>query len=520
MLDLNVPANDPALEGTVEIRPKAVAEWLERLPLASPADTAQQLVTALFALNRQTLGTDERYALQALYRPVVERVATSLEALLVDAGVPPHAQLRQVGALLRELRIEFSIGYKQMLLSLTNLRFGRPTPKRLAEFTAWLLAALRDVQTACYLTYTPPPAGLWRDMHQLNAYAQASNLDDAAAGAMPPTLAYRQALLLALADPPHMTHAELIHTRLYLGQFAGLAQLGAVPEEPRCGMSIRIDDDTPPRHLAAGQDSGLWLNTEALCRHLHETVVRLRAGGTPRGIGLPPEMKSELSQTLCKRLLKRWSMGAQRAFKRYAATGSTVQGVAGVSAIHRLLERVPQAARLDPEEIDSLPIHDVALVFAAPVGINATEWTVSNDSASGLALSGTPDTPLNLKVGDPLALRADDSAVWSLGVIRWVRMRDARQVELGVERLSPQIQPVLVRILHTRRKTAQEPALFVPGLPALKQPDRLLLPRGLYQAALDAEVWQAPHQITLTFGRRIEHTPSFDLIDFTVFADE
>jgi len=25
---------------------------------------------------------------------------------------------------------------------------------------------------------------------------------------------------------------------------------------------------------------------------------------------------------------------------------------------------------------------------------------------------------------------------------------------------------------------------------------------------------------TLTFGRRLAHTPSYDLIDFTVFADE
>ena len=123
-------------------------------------------------------------------------------------------------------------------------------------------------------------------------------------------------------------------------------------------------------------------------------------------------------------------------------------------------------------------------------------------------------------MGDPLALRADDAAAWSLGVIRWIRMRDAQQVELGVERLSPQIQPVWVRPLRGHRKASPEPALFVPGLPALKQNDRLLLPRHLYQIGMDAEVWHPPHQYTLTFGRRLEHTPSFDLIDFTIFADE
>jgi hypothetical protein len=37
---------------------------------------------------------------------------------------------------------------------------------------------------------------------------------------------------------------------------------------------------------------------------------------------------------------------------------------------------------------------------------------------------------------------------------------------------------------------------------------------------MDADVWHPPHQYTLTFGRCLAHTPSFDLIDFTIFADE
>jgi hypothetical protein len=521
MLNLTVPGTDPVLQHKVETRPKAITEWLDRLPFASPTDTAQQLAMALYALNRQPLGADDRYALLALYRPVLARAAASLEALLTDSGVPPHAQQRQIGALLRELHIEHSIGYKQTLLGLTQRRFGRPNPKRLADVTGRLLAALRDIQTACDLTHTPPPAGLWKDMHQLHTFAQASNLaDHAVDDAPPPSLAYCQALLFALADPPHMTYHELAHTRLYLGQFAGLAELGTAPASER-SIAIRTDGDAPPSHVAASPgDSGLWLDTDALCRHLDETVIRLSTGEAPRRIGLPAAMESELSEALCRRLLKQWRSGTQRAFRRFSTPDSSVQVVAGVSAIHRLLDQVPHAPRPDAEEADSLPIHDVGPASAAPVAVNTTDWSVSNDSAAGLALSGAPDTPLNLKVGDALALRADNAADWSLGVIRWIRMRDARQVELGVERLSPQIQPVWVRPLRGHRTASPEPALFVPGLDTLKQDDRLLLPRHLYQIGMDAEVWHAPHRYTLTFGRRLEHTPAFDLIDFTIFADE
>ncbi len=521
MLNLSVPGPDPAAQRPAETRPKAVAEWLDRLPFASPVDTAQQLLMALYALNRHPLDADDRHTLLALVRPVLARAATSLEAMLADSGVPPHAQQRQIGALLRELHIEHSIGYKQVVLALTQRRFGRPNPNRLAEVAGRLQAALLDIQIACDLTHTPPPAGLWQETHQLHSFAQAANLADHAVDDAPPaSLAYCQALLFALADPPHMSHAELVHTRLYLNQFAGLAQLGTAPASQR-SFAIRTDDDAPPSHVVANPDSaGLWLDTDAPCRHLHEIVIRLRTGETPRRIGLPTGMETEVSQTLCKRLLKQWGASTQRAFRRFATPGSTVQVVAGVSAIHRLLEQVPHAPRFDAAEAGSLPIQGVVPVSAAPVAVNATDWKVSNDSAAGLALCGTPDAPLNLKVGDALALRADNAAVWSLGVIRWIRMRDAREVELGVERLSPQMQPVWVRPLRGRRKASPEPALFVPGLDTLKQKDRLLLPRHLYQIGMDAEAWHAPHQYTLTFGRCLEHTPGFDLVDFTVIADE
>jgi hypothetical protein len=525
MLTLTVPPTEESVQPPpVETRPKATREWLERLPFASPVDTAQQVVTALSALNRRPLGEEERHTLMALYRPVVARAAAGLETLLAETGVPPHGQPRHSGVLLRALLTEHSIGYKHVLLALDKRRVGRTLPKRAAEVAARLLAALRDLQTACYLAYSTPPAGLWLEMHQVYQVAQTTGKADAVVdGTLPASLVYRQALLLALADPPHMSHAEIVHTRMYLDKFAADAVLRpAIPSRARNGFVVATDGDRGPGQLPAVLKEGdLWLDTHALCRNLNETAIRLRIGESPRHMGLPQNMEFELSLRLSTQLLKRWRAGSQRAFKRYPpAPGETVQIVAGVNAIHRLLEPVPPTAGSGTEADGSLPINDVEPIAAAPAAVNATRWAISNDSATGLALIGAPDTPLNLKVGDALALRSDGAAGWALAVIRWVRMRDARQVELGVERLAPQVHPVWVRPLYGQRNTSPEAALFVPGLPALKQPDRLVLPRPLYQSGMDAEVLHPPHRYTLTFGHRLEHTPSFDLIDFTVFSDE
>ena len=89
MLTLSVPSLDPAFPHPAETRPKALSAWLARLPYASPMETAQQLVTALYALNRRPLDETVRATLLALYRPVVARVGASLETLLAESGVPP-----------------------------------------------------------------------------------------------------------------------------------------------------------------------------------------------------------------------------------------------------------------------------------------------------------------------------------------------------------------------------------------------------------------------------------------------
>jgi hypothetical protein len=529
MLTLNLPRTGPsALQHAVETRPKATTEWLARLPFASPADAAQQLLGALYALNRHALGEDERYALLPLYRPAVARAAASLETLLAGAGVPPLAQQQQTGTLLRELRIEHSIGYKHVLQAMLSRASGRISPsRRMTELIARLIAAQRDVLIACYQTYSQPPAGLWLEMHQLYHLARTAEVaDQAVDDALPASLAYRQALLLALADPPHMSHAELVHTRMFLDKFADLAVLRPSSEQlVEKGFAVVVDCDRGPSPIPIRlKVHDLWLDTEMLRRQLHEATVRLQAGDSPRRIGLPPSMDKSLSRTLGKHLLKLWHTGSQRAFNRYAAAGSTLQLVAGVSAIHRLLEQVPQApepsADADADANDKLDVHDLKPLLAASAAVHTSHWAVINDSAAGLALSGTPDAPLNLKVGDALALRTEAAADWSLGVIRWIRMHNSRAVELGVQRLSPHLQPVWVRPLRGQRKASPEPALLIPGVPALQQPDRLLLPRNIYQPGMDAVVWHAPRQYTLTFGRRHEHTPNFDLIDFTIFASE
>lgn len=470
---------------------------------------------ALYSLNRRSLAGDVRLALLALYRPVLARAADCLETLLLDAGVPPHRQQRQTGMLLRELHDELAIGYKLALRSLSD---SRPVAlPRLATAASGLLGALHDLQAACHLGYVAAPSGLWAEMHRAYRFARIRRIEHHAGdGVSAADTVYRHALLLALADPPRMSPMELLHTRQIIRRFAHHAPLGAAPADTGAGFAIASHGDAPPDHLGGTvDDAALWLDTGGLCRHLRDVALHLRAGATVAAVGLPGHLDARLCFTLVKRLARLWGPGARREFKRHAVSGSAVELVAGVSAAHRLLEQ----AQRDAVEEAELAIGDTTLPVVASV--NGSTWRVVNDSASGLALEGTPDAPLNLKVGDAVALcpAETDNESWTVGAIRWIRMHDAQRVELGIERLAPDVRPIWVRPLRGRRKAAPEPALLLPGSAALGQSDRLLLPRHIYAKGMDAEVWQPPRQYLLTFGRRLEYTMAFDLVEFNIFVD-
>ncbi|HQT01189.1 MAG: hypothetical protein B7Y26_13765 [Hydrogenophilales bacterium 16-64-46] len=517
MPELSLPPADPALRHAFEAHPRQAADWLARLPFANPVVAARQLLQTLAAMNRSLLDANLRATLLALHRPALGRVTTGLASLLGETGVPPHAQQRLAASLLRDLHREYVIACKHGIRGIGTPQ--QPT-RRMAEPMARLLAALRDLHAVHAYTYNPVPAALWLDLHHNHALARRHGMADLSRnGVASVSLSYRQTLLMAMADPPHLSRSEQTLVQAFLHAFGSLAELRE-GSPGMAGFPVDPDSDRGPTVRAEPGPVPLWLDTDALCRRLHEIAHRLHLGESPRRIGLPAELDEDLTLTLARRLSRQWRNAPQRSFKRHVDQTGGIEVVVGLTAIHRLLADAgvcPDKPDVPPSEDGHLAIDDVGVrSVAAPV--LASFWTIRNDSAGGLALEGTPETPLNLKVGDALALRPRGTdAAWSLATIRWIVMHDGGRVEFGLERLAPRVQPVWVRPLRGQRKRP-EPALFVPGLAALKLPDRLLLPRDLYASGMDAELWPSPYPSLLSFGRRHERTTSFDLVDFTVFV--
>jgi hypothetical protein len=300
-------------------------------------------------------------------------------------------------------------------------------------------------------------------------------------------------------------------------RFAALAELRSGLDSPG-PMRFFIHRDasqSAEQSFADDPRSGLWLHTEQLCQQLRNSAERLASGDPPRVLGLPEGMHGESGQALLQRLRLNWRQRSARNYRRTPASAATLRLVAGVNAVHRLLlDQGSPAATPEPEPTE-IHISDPAPVTAGPA--RTSTWELVNDSAGGVALAGTPELPHSLNIGDPLALQEAATGHWSLGVIRWIRVHDAREIEMGVERLSPRVEPVWIRPVRRRQLTRPQPALLLRGVPAQRRRDCLMLPPQVYRGARDVELLHDQQLDCVSFGPRLERSPSYDLVEFSRF---
>jgi len=525
-LKLATPAPDQAANNVVETRPKQVAEWLERLPKANLFEAGRTLRDALSALNRHKLGEDTRLKLLELYRATIMDLLPGMEQQLSGAALPLPEKQRQIANLARELLVEVAYGYKIILLEQLNRRISFGSNKQLPQVIQRALSALSRILVICYETYAPTPAGIWSEMHQLYRYAVQHNLqaepvpDYDATGSI--NLAYKQALMLALADPYRLMQGEVGKILDYLAQFGDQAQLMPLAQtsNPHGFFLVRLESDKPPKAIAqnaADTDArtDILLNTIDLARAMHQKIVGLEASETPLSLGLPETASDSAYIDLLRRLLRHWGIAPKRHFNR-VPNEAGVEICAGLRATHYFLygEEIQPAA-------EPLPEGEITVHAATHVGerggqqtFSTSSWVIANESAGGLALSKESEEPVHIRVGEVIGLKPDSAASWNVGVVRWVKSDSPENLELGVQMLAPNAAPVAIKPTIANADATFQPALLLPELPVMKQPATLLAARGTYQVQREFDLTRDGVTSRVRATKLVEQTASFEQFQF------
>lgn len=512
----------------LDLRPKQVQDWLASLPMANFLEAANMLAERLGALNRhKELGEDLRLKLLESYRVAIYQLLPTLEEKYSGLPLPLPEKSRQLAHLARQLYIELAYGYKIVLLAFIEKRVSKQMPMVVQR----AIEALAGILIVCYQTYAPTPAGIWSEIHLLFISAAQQNIQDeqiidnetGMASEATINLTYKQALLLALADPYRLMQGEVTRVMAYLRQFAHHAHLQPLmkTENPVGFFVVRLDGDKPPRAISQNISetdarTDILLNTIELARVLHQQVLKLEAGESPRNLQLPDSAKDPGYHDLLRRLIRHWGIAPKRSFNRMRKSAIT-EIFSGLRAIHYFLngERNYTASEVAEDTGITLQFANSPIDKASMQTFSCSRWLMLNESAGGLGLSSDPTTPAPVRVGDLIGMRPEKSEDISLGVIRWVHSQGANRVELGAQMLSPNALPIALKPTIGPPDAKFSVALLLPEIPSLSQPAAIIAAPGTYMHQREFLMEENGETHTIRAQKRVEQTLSFEIFQFS-----
>ena len=528
-----MPGFSSRLVPPVETRPGKVKKWLASLPSERVTEHAREIYTALNAYNRMELEPAQRLELLELYREPVHRIVEQLQKQYVGLPLPLPAKHKGAAEQHRHFQLELAYGYKYLVLAwLGRAKAGDQAALALHR----AVRHLRDVLLACYLSYSPQPLNLWREVHSL--YVEAKRLGiagravaDPLARARDSTIAdaYKHALLLDLADPYHLPSRMALRIDSYLEGFAHLASLhrGFERVEPNCHFLIDFAADqagvlySKDTVLGRTERFGL-LNTVELARQVHQQLTELRRGRRPAAEALPADFFDEGSEEMLLRLINVWGLNPKRTFRRTRTPNEQVCVAIGLEEINYWLNGgrrlVISAERMGPFP-HTVDINVFALGRDSGAGARAAppagSWKVQDESAGGMALRRSGIIRRRVKVGDLIATSVAPDEGWSIGVVRWVKSPNASEVEIGTQRLAPSAIPVVVKVMSERGKESDYmPSLLLPAVPAQNEPPTLVAPRHVFRPERTLHVDDGHKLVRLSAKRLLEVTSEFERMEF------
>ena len=173
-LKLTLPALSARSTDEIELHPGKVKTWLADLPVLNVAETSRKLLSMLNLYNRTELDDSTRHQLFELYRAPVRQISLELVKQYIGLPLPLPENAKKIAEQNRQFQIEMAHGYKRVVINIDAKKQPITHDKQRVELGTVIQRALRHltgVLAASYETYSPCPAGVWLEIHELYRYA-------------------------------------------------------------------------------------------------------------------------------------------------------------------------------------------------------------------------------------------------------------------------------------------------------------------------------------------------------------
>jgi len=583
LLGLYVPKQTLSPTNSPYLKVRDAEKWIASLPTAHVGETARLVYKALAEINRTSIPANQRLKLAELFRAPVTYVTDALERHFIGQAFPLSPKNQKVAELAREVHWELALSYKVVVEQSVGGFNQRVDGKELVTALQRAIQCLGLVLLRIYQVYGSKPEQIWGEMHRLYLFAEHNGLHLQAVkdtvgrtGSVADT--YKQALLLALANPYRLPQNEIARIHHALAEWIVYADILLSDENPTPAalFAFNLESDEPPTYFAPEQTAGgqfvRLLETSQLTRIVRELVVETEQDQTaPNALISPIDPDGKFQQATLRRLILSWGAVPKRNFSR-RGKNEPIKITLGLNATHHFIE---QYSTSDQDTGESALQTDSEFAAAestqlrplnanpSPPGVSQDGWDrnsgntdkktqdfnfpglrnwnilgessgalprhagtfdeypcqLLNESAGGCCLLWNNGTPTKAVVGMLAGIeRADETEgkERSIGVIRWMRARSDNEMELGLELLAPSARAVATQNVTRKSKVGEfARGLLLPELRAINQPQTLIAP-ATYRTGDKLEITISDQVIKIRLSNILESTGTFSQFQFNV----
>jgi hypothetical protein len=204
-------------------------------------------------------------------------------------------------------------------------------------------------------------------------------------------------------------------------------------------------------------------------------------------------------------------------WKQRATTGS-VPAPTGAEDISILItpSRSPGTALagIAQEELSAFP---PTLSFGVP----QPAWHLCDRSVSGARMRGRVSNPERTLPGSLVAFRDDERAAWTLAVVRRLKRLPGNNVEVGVEHLGSNAQPIVLSALdRDPAMPAHVPALYLreSAMDVSPRMRTIVVPAAHFQCGRAFVMSSAKAEVSIRLKSALEYQPDFVWATFEALA--
>ena len=569
-IKLRIPNQDLALFSEFELDAEAAALWVQNLPVTHTKIVVQQLRQVISDLNRVAMSPNVRFEIMEVLRPNLQVSLAALSKRFLNQPLVLPEEPRQMSELANTV---FELATSAYIIVAAHTIAQRDSIQGVNPAKLVCEAIQRAINfSGCkilqsYQLNQPIERLGWLELHQLYALAERQKLTELAVadslygdGSIKNT--YLRAVMPSCCKPNQLRQNDLAAIARGMQEWSASVTLG---DKETIGGFFQVDlsSDQPPIYRAlqseSPRESVRFIDSEGLVRKLQT----LRRGETePADAEFTPQTESAVTNNLLDHLISALGTMSKRNFSR-ESSGSALWITLGLSNAHYFIsdgltfEQLLYGAKLDDyEHIAANPFlvpqkHQDAWQQANPhdalTGENpdlaAGDITVDDatqanfehhdvgtatqprhraypvnivdSSPGGYCLEWAPELPGDVKTGDIVSVRVDESTDWAVATVCWVSQLKNSKTLIGVELLSPSAMPYGARVIHNTGEEAElMRVLLLPEIKLVGQPHTLITPRAGFREHQKVSLVKEGEHFYIQLLRQIAATGSYAQFDF------